>query len=222
MDFINILRSSAFDKLDITNYKPDIHGWMDTKFSDIISKIVNGRNRNDKLTVIEVGSWKGKSCVTIAETLKGMGFTNITIIAIDTWLGAPEFWTWGINDPTRGESLQKNNGYPNVFYTFTKNIKYLKHHDIVAPFPISSAQAVEVLKYYNILADIIYVDASHEYEPVKQDISLYWQLLNTGGVMIGDDYQKGWPGVMKAVDELSSTYGKADITDIVWKFTKLS
>jgi hypothetical protein len=220
MNFINRLRSNAFNNLDITNYKPDIHGWMDSGFSDIICKIVNERNRNDKITVIEVGSWKGKSCVTIANTLKRLGFTNIIIIAIDTWLGAPEFWTWGIDDSTRGKSLNIINGYPSVFYTFTSNIKYLKHDDVVAPFPISSTQAVEVLKYYNILADVIYIDASHEYEPVKQDITLYWQLLNTGGTMIGDDYQRGWPGVMKAVDELSDKYGKADISGVVWKFTK--
>jgi hypothetical protein len=220
MDFISRLKSNAFDTLDITDYTPDIHGWMDTGFSDIISKIVDERDRNDMITVIEVGSWKGKSCVTIAETLKRLGFINIRIIAIDTWLGAPEFWTWGIDDPTRGKSLNINNGYPNVFYTFTKNIKYFNHDDIVAPFPISSAQGVEVLKHHNILADIIYVDASHEYEPVKQDILSYWQLLKTGGTMIGDDYQRDWPGVMKAVDELSNLYGEAEISGVVWKFTK--
>lgn len=220
MDFISRLKSNAFNTLDITDYKPDIHGWMDTRFSDIITKIVNERNRNDMITVIEVGSWKGKSCITIAETLKRLGFINIRIIAIDTWLGAPEFWTWGIDDPSRGKSLNINNGYPNVFYTFTKNIKYFKHNDVVVPFPISSAQGAEVLKHHNILADIIYIDASHEYEPVKQDIFSYWQLLKTGGTMIGDDYLKNWPGVMKAVDELSDLYGKAEISGVVWKFTK--
>lgn len=193
---------------------------MDNSFGNIITNIVKSRSKNEKITIIEVGSWKGKSCITIANTLKQLGFTNISIIAVDTWLGAPEFWTWGLNDHTRGVSLNIVNGLPTVFYTFTKNIKYYNHDDIVAPFPISSAQAVEVLKHHNIKADIIYVDASHEYEPVKQDITSYWQLLNSGGTMIGDDYQSGWPGVVKAVDELSTLYGKAEITGVVYKFTK--
>jgi predicted O-methyltransferase YrrM len=193
---------------------------MDKSFDTVITNIVTNRSREEKITIIEVGSWKGKSCITIANTLKKLGFTNISIIAVDTWLGAPEFWTWGLNDNTRGISLNIHNGLPTVFYTFTKNIKYYKHDDVVAPFPISSQQAVEVLKYHNIKADIIYVDASHEYEPVKQDITSYWQLLNSGGTMIGDDYQSVWPGVVKAVDELSRLYGKAEISGVVWKFTK--
>lgn len=220
MNFISVLQKNAFENLDITNYTPDIHGWMDDSFANIITNIVQSRSKNEKITIIEVGSWKGKSCITIANTLKQLGFTNIIIIAVDTWLGAPEFWTWGLNDPTRGLSLNIVNGLPTVFYTFTKNIKYYNHDDIVAPFPISSAQAVEVLKHHNIKADIIYIDASHEYEPVKQDITSYWQLLNSGGTIIGDDYQGGWPGVIKAVDELSTLYGKTEIKGVVWKFTK--
>jgi len=90
----------------------------------------------------------------------------------------------------------------------------------VAPFPISSLQAVDVLKNYKIEADLIYIDASHEYKPVKDDINMYWSLLKNGGSIIGDDYQGGWPGVIKAVDELSSVYGKAEILGVVWKFTR--
>ena len=127
---------------------------------------------------------------------------STSIIAVDTWLGAPEFWTWGLNDPTRGISLQCMQGYPQVFYTFTKNVKSYGHDDMIAPFPISSVQGADVLQHYGIQADIIYVDAAHEYEPVKSDIEKYWSLLKPGGVMFGDDYTVSyWPGVVKAVDE---------------------
>lgn len=220
MEFTTILQKNAFDNLDITNYTPDIHGWMDPSFASIIANIVNNRVRTERITIIEVGSWKGRSCITIANTLKQLGFTDIIIIAVDTWLGAPEFWTWGLNDPMRGLSLNITNGLPTVFYTFTKNVKYFKHDDIVAPFPISSMQAAEVLEYHNIKADLIYVDASHEYDAVIQDIITYWNLLKTGGTMIGDDYMPNWPGVIKAVDELSTVFGKAELSGVVWKFTK--
>ena len=220
MDFIKRLQANAFNNLDIQNYTPDTHGWMDDNFSNIITNIVNNRKREENITVIEVGSWKGKSCITIADTLKKMGFTNISIIAVDTWLGSPEFWTWGLHEPIFGKSLNLNNGYPNVFYTFTKNIKYFHHDDCVSPFPISSVQAAEILKYYKISADLIYIDASHEYAPVKEDINLYWDILKNGGTMIGDDYHPEWPGVIRAVNELSDKYGKAEVEGIVWKFNK--
>jgi methylmalonyl-CoA mutase cobalamin-binding domain/chain len=170
---LDSLRKSAFSELSITEYVPDTHGWMDSGFDRIITESLASRDRNLPLTIFEVGSWKGKSCITIADTVKKMGFTDVRIIAIDTWLGAPEFWTWGLNDPTRGLSLKIVNGYPSVFYTFTKNVKYFGHDDIVYPFPISSIQAAEVLTHYNIKADLIYIDASHEYEAVKADIAAF-------------------------------------------------
>ena len=103
-----------------------------------------------------------------------------------------------------------------MFNIFTKNIKYFKHDDVVAPLPLSSLQATDVLKYYNISADLIYIDAAHEYEPVKHDIANYWTILKTGGVMVGDDYMSNWPGVMKAVNE----FGNANISGVVWSFKK--
>ena len=215
MEFINVLQANAFDNLDVNNYIPDTHGWMDNNFENIIMSVFTQRDRDLPLIIIEVGSWKGKSCITIANAVKKMGFRNVKIIAIDTWLGAPEFWTWGINDSSRGKSLQLKNGYPTVYNTFIKNIKHYNHHDIVAPFPISSIQAADVLQYYKLTADLIYVDASHEYKPVKEDIFAYRQILKDDGVMIGDDYMNNWPGVIKAVNEC----GKPEINGVVWKLT---
>ena len=50
-----------------------------------------------------------------------------------------------------------------------------------------------------VLADAIYIDASHEYLDCKTDMEAYWELLRDGGIMFGDDYD--WPGVKRAVDE---------------------
>jgi predicted O-methyltransferase YrrM len=195
--FISILQKNAFEKLDIDGYSTDTQGWMDESLSSIFKQFL----RHDTKLIIEVGTWKGLSTVTMADCIKQTSNCSAKIVAVDTWLGAPEFWTWGLTDPTRGVSLRCENGYPQVFYTFTKNVKYLKHDDIIAPFPISSAQGADVLKFYNAQADIIYVDAAHEYEPVKVDIKNYWALLKPGGYMFGDDYSEDWRGVVAAVDE---------------------
>jgi len=213
---LDLLRKNAFDNLDITGHVPDTHGWMHDEFSRIINSSLSGRDRNAPLIIFEVGSWKGKSCITIADTVKKMGFKNVRILAVDTWLGSPEFWTTDINDPMRGVSLNLVNGYPSVFYTFTKNVKYFGHDDIVSPFSISSLQAADVLKYYGLKADLIYVDASHEYDAVKADMAAFWPLLNNGGIMLGDDYTACWPGVVKAVNE----FGQGEIDGVVWKFVQ--
>jgi len=142
-----------------------------------------------------------------------------TIICIDTWLGAPEFWTWGIGDSTRGVSLRTLHGYPRVYYTFLQNVKLSGHDDVILPFPISSMQAVDVLKYYNILADLIYIDAAHEYNAVKQDIQLYWEVLKTPhSHLFGDDFNpQSWPGVVRAVTEFAQSTNKfLAVNGVMW------
>jgi hypothetical protein len=217
MDFIDTLRSNAYSALDVTDHIVDISGWMDPNFSTVVASLVAARSKTDRLVVVEVGSWKGLSASTFASTLKSNGFTNFTILCIDTWLGAPEFWTWGLNDPTRGESLNKVNGWPTVFTTFTKNMKKLGHDDVVVPLPLSSMQAADVLAYYKIAADIVYIDAAHEYEPVKQDIKAYWPLVKPGGTLMGDDYMDSWPGVKHAVSEI---FGTPALSGVIWSVSK--
>jgi hypothetical protein len=219
MSFLHTLRTNAYSKLDVDSHIVDMQGWMDPPFSEVVKKSLSSKDRNAPLTVIEVGSWKGLSASTLASTIKSMGFTCASIICIDTWLGAPEFWTWGLTDSNRGGSLQLDQGWPHVFSTFTKNIKKLGHDDIVAPLPLSSIQAADVLKYYKITADLIYIDAAHEYEPVKHDICAYWKLLKVGGMMFGDDYTDGWPGVKRGVNEL---IGTPTVQGVLWSAYKIS
>jgi hypothetical protein len=121
------------------------------------------------------------------------------IVCIDTWLGAPEFWTWGIDDPSRGGSLHKRRGYPTVYDTFLSNVKLLGHDDVIAPFPLSSVQAAKTLEYYGLRPDVVYIDAAHEEDAVKADLDAFFPLLKHGGTMFGDDYV-AWPGVRRAVN----------------------
>jgi predicted O-methyltransferase YrrM len=186
-----------------------------------VKRSVAHLDRASELVVVEVGTWKGLSATKMAEVLKSEGFTNFNIICIDTWLGAPEFWTWGMKDSTRGDSLKRVNGYPTVFHTFTKNVKAMGYEDCIAPLPLSSTQAADVLRHYKIAAHLIYIDASHEYGPVTSDLGCFYPLLKEGCVMLGDDYSAQWKGVIKAVDEFADLR-KIDlrIDDVVWSLKK--
>lgn len=46
---------------------------------------------------------------------------------------------------------------------------------------------------------LVFIDASHEYEPVLADIQ--WARKQGAQVICGHDYAKNWPGVRRAVDE---------------------
>lgn len=206
-----------YTHLDTSQHEVDLQGWMDPNFRTVFCSAIPTCS-SSPMTVIEVGSWKGLSTSHMAASCKEHK-KEANIIAVDTWLGAPEFWTWGLHDPTRGGSLLRKHGYPHVYETFIKNMKALGHEDMVCPLPLTSASAYHVLKYYELYADIIYIDAAHEYESVKQDITTYWELLKPGGMMFGDDYVNAWPGVIQAVDEV---FGKeCNKNGIVWYAVKI-
>jgi hypothetical protein len=217
--FLNFLANNAYSQLDVSEHQVDLQGWMCDQFEHVFrASLPDG---NPEPFIIEVGTWKGLSTTTMARVCKTVGYERARILAIDTWLGAPKFWCSGLYEFERGGSFNFMNGYPTVFYTFTKNVKVLGHDDMIVPFPISSAQAPDVLRHYGGLADIIYIDASHEYDAVVADLRAYWPLLKEGGVMFGDDYVDCWPGVMSAVDEFAQSNGLAlKIDGIVWSVRK--
>ncbi|MDP3899714.1 MAG: class I SAM-dependent methyltransferase [bacterium] len=53
--------------------------------------------------------------------------------------------------------------------------------------------------------DLIYIDACHDYAEIKKDISNWWPKVKPGAYLGGHDYCESWPGVIKAVGELTDT-----------------
>lgn len=148
--------------------------------------------------IIEVGSWKGGSAITMCKALKKFEL-NSNLYCVDTWLGAEEFWTTMKDTPDR--NLLLKNGYPQIYYQFLSNIVHHNFQNYVYPLPLPSDIAIGVLKYRNVKADLIYIDGSHTYEHVLNDIKNYMQILKPGGVIFGDDFHS-WPGVKQAVTEV--------------------
>ncbi len=61
--------------------------------------------------------------------------------------------------------------------------------------------------------NLIYVDAAHTYEGIKNDTELSLRCLADGGMIIWDDYNGWWTGVNKFLDELDQTHNLTYITD---------
>ena len=49
--------------------------------------------------------------------------------------------------------------------------------------------------------DLIYLDADHAYESVRDELALLWPRIKPGGWVSGHDYCTLFPGVIKAVSE---------------------
>lgn len=171
---------------------PDLRGWNSTHdvFRDLI-------NRTDPATIIEVGTWKGASAIHMADICRST-LRHTHIYCVDTWLGAPEFWTTLADTPER--DLHLHHGYPQVYYQFISNVIHGGHTRRITPIPNTSVTGAKILQHMGVQAELIYIDGSHEYEDVKADIRAYLPLLKPGGVMFGDDYSH-FTDVARAVQE---------------------
>jgi predicted O-methyltransferase YrrM len=191
-------------KYTLPTYELNLHGWNSNAsiFSDLICRV-------HPSWIFEVGSWYGGSALHMANIIKEQGLPT-EILCIDTWLGSLEHWE-GYE-----EQLQLVEGYPTIYFQFITNVWFSGHQDIIHALPMPSFQAAEYLKHTNTRADLIYLDAAHDYESVLRDLRDYYSLLSPKGILFGDDY-RGWPGVTTAVDEFAAARGcKKEIVDGVF------
>ena len=157
--------------------------------------------------IVEVGVWKGKSAACLAGALRTA--QRGALIAVDTWLGALEFWTRMRDrkkDPSR--DLYFHHGYPQVYPHFLANVVREKLQKYVIPFPVPSRLTHDfIAELKGARPDLMHIDAAHEYDDATEDIRMWWALLRPGGVLLGDDFQPVWQGVVRAACEHAQKYG---------------
>lgn len=132
---------------------------------------------------VEVGSWKGKSTAYLIVEIINSG-KNIKFECVDTWEGSVEHGNIDSNS---------------LYNTFLQNMMPLK--DYFTHHRMKSVDASKMYKDESL--DFVFIDACHEYDCVRDDISSWLPKVKKGGVIAGHDYYSGkeFPGVNKAVDE---------------------
>ena len=160
-----------------------IFGWMpDSELGWLAHRAAVHNN------IVEIGSFMGRSTRALAENTLG------TVTAVDTWAGS---------DEEQHRKLLEGHG-PNWLYDeFRANMAGLTN---VAMVRQSSLTAAANLYAGSAQFDMIFIDASHDYENVCADIRAWAPLLKEGGLLCGHDFHNGAPGVMRAVDELLQGY----------------
>jgi len=59
--------------------------------------------------------------------------------------------------------------------------------------------------------DAVFVDGEHTKSGVETDFKLWWPKLKDGGIMVFDDYNVWFPGVVQAVDSIARHLGQSVI-----------
>ena len=151
---------------------------------------------------IEVGSWKGKSSAYMAVEIANSN-KNIEFYCVDTWEGSVEH--------------QGMKELPKLYDIFLENMKPVEQYYF--PLKISSLDASKKFKDNSL--DFVFLDASHEYEDVKNDIEVWLPKVKSGGILAGHDYYNegtDWfPGVKQAVNEILN---KFDCSEDCWIYHK--
>lgn len=183
------------------HYYENIQGWFsDEELQKIYAEMVN--KFPDGSHFVEIGSWKGKSAAFMGVEIINAG-KKIKFDCIDSW----EFL-----DAVYVENPEINKMKHTAFNEFLKNIEPLK--DVITYYKINSIEGSKLFTDESL--DFVYIDASHEYENVKEDLIHWYPKVKRGGVIAGHDYGAG---VKKAVDEFFM--GKNfDVIRISWIYNK--
>jgi len=163
----------------------EIFGWsqMETQGAMIEHFISEAKwNSKDKILIAEIGVFLGRSIAIYHEVLSKNNIAH-EIIGIDHFNGSPEHQSGRFPMPSYESALNNLN-------------------DIKEVRLVRAASLDEVNNYNDHTFDMVYIDASHEYEPVCADIRAWMPKVKKGGFLCGDDYSPDWVGVINAVNEL--------------------
>lgn len=139
--------------------------------------------------ILEFGSYLGASTVAIGHSILGRG---IELYCVDTW---HDYRGQGFFDHALAGTTATDY---DIYSRFQKNTDFL-------------GEQLRVLKgttqqFSNFLPtglfELIFIDAAHDYESVKQDVHIAFRAIKPGGLICGHDYHSDGIGVVQAVNEL--------------------
>lgn len=168
----------------------DIPGWFPHENEVALQTLVEEHGIQ---TVVEIGAYLGRSTAFFRELplIKH-------IVVIDPFVMWPE---------GRGNGDAMRDGGEDFYDKFVANMDALQEETSKTPnvhlarlsvVHKTSKEACEANP--ELVAQMIFIDATHSYESVKEDIQLW--LPRATKIICGDDYDENWPGVKQAVNEL--------------------
>jgi len=166
-----------FPKPEFDGMGMELPGQDANALSAMVAKFIGDHGRPPK--VCEVGSWAGRSAIIMAKA-------GATVTCVDTWEGSKNDAGCKAYDGSRGTPFQ----------VFINNVKGLPIRAHVGRSPDAASE------FKDGEFDIVYIDAEHDYESVKDDIEA-WK-PKTKHILAGHDYHV-FPDVQRAVRDSGIT-----------------
>lgn len=165
-----------------------IPGWLSKREGRLLYELAKLYGKGGE--VVEIGSFQGKSTAFLAQAVKENGEGRVASI-----------------DPHLGETHATKNGshFGETFLKFKKNLRNLELDEFVVSLRKTSREASKAWKRK---IAVLNIDALHEYEFAKEDLSRWLPHLIPGGVVICHDAFSPYPEVFQAVREKIFETGK--------------
>ncbi len=183
---ISLVRNKTIQQIHNKNtfkhFYQNVEGWFN--YEDLYSEMVNKFGNNSKF--VEVGVWKGKSASYMAVEIINSG-KKIQFDCVDNWE-----YVDGLQ-----YDIDKSLFGNNLYREFLLNIQPVKH--IIKPVKSISWEAAKL--YEDNSLDFVFIDAAHDYESVKKDVTAWLPKVKIGGIIAGHDYITHI-AVKTAVDEI--------------------
>lgn len=186
-------------KVKLKHFYEHIPGWFDAAqlYTASVNQFGNGS------IFVEVGAWKGRSAAYMATEIINSK-KKIDFYVVDTWKGSDE------------SEHKKDKDIDRLFEVFTENMQ--KVDGYYKPMQMTSVEAS--LQFENCSIDFLYLDASHDFKSVYQDLEYWFPKVKRGGYIAGHDYTKHWPGVVQAVDKFFMSKAKELKDQNSWIYKK--
>lgn len=171
----------------------ELLGWMDPE-----ELIWLGEQASKRSQVVEIGCFLGRSTRALADNAIGRVF------AIDTWRDADR------HPLMRTPAIMMEEDW--CWQGFLRNVQDLIP-DRLEVRRRKSLDAAQELAAEGKRFDLIFIDAAHDYQSVKDDIQAWKPLLNDGGLLCGHDFTGKHAGVLQAVREMVVRF---KVFDTIW------
>lgn len=133
--------------------------------------------------IVEIGSWEGRSTIALANAVY-----PVCVKAVDTWEGSP------------GEISEALASRRDVFARFTANIAHYTRGNVDA-YRMGWREWMDRWENFSdVRFALVFIDAEHTYEEVRDTINAVLPLMAEGGIVCGDDAHH--PPIRQALDEV--------------------
>ncbi|MCK9398189.1 MAG: class I SAM-dependent methyltransferase [Methylobacter sp.] len=152
-------------------------------YMQAVVELLSKENHTEPFKVLEVGSWAGGSAITWAKAIQeyiGGG----QVVCVDVW---QSYFDTNIDSDLVYIQMNEAAQSGSIYGLFLHNIRTSGVAGLISPMIGNSHDVLPTLEKGNF--SIVFLDGSHRFDDVKNDIALSLDIIKEGGILCGDDLE---------------------------------